>query len=326
MLHITNGDCAAGGLREAGIAGEILPWRDALHDGPVPADLTLEQMSTVRAQFIADCGWGEYNQVLEDFEDRDAKLGRASEHEEIILWFEHDLYDQLQLLQLLDWFSRRRPQGTQVTLVCKNEYLGEAASERITALFETRTAVTADQLTLASEGWAAFSSPDPERLLAFITKDTSALPYLKPASTRFLEEYPSVENGLSRNERQILQIVGSGITGPAEMFQRSQEMEEARYLGDRPFFTYLNKLVEADQPLLKSEDKRRVTSSSDSHSTHHRGERSVVLTDAGRDVLDDKLDWVRLNRIDRWLGGVHLRAGNIWRWDARKARVVKTDN
>ena len=38
-LIITNGDDAVARMREAGIRGEILPWRDILHEGPVPPSL-----------------------------------------------------------------------------------------------------------------------------------------------------------------------------------------------------------------------------------------------------------------------------------------------
>jgi hypothetical protein len=53
-LHITNGDSAAGIMRQAGFAGEILPWRDVLHEGRVQAHLPLPELSHIRARFIAD--------------------------------------------------------------------------------------------------------------------------------------------------------------------------------------------------------------------------------------------------------------------------------
>ena len=40
----------------------------------------------------------------------------------------------------------------------------------------------------------------------------------------------------------------------------------------------------------------------------------VALTDVGRKLLDGQADWVRLNGIDRWLGGVHLQGAEAaWR-------------
>ncbi len=69
-LHVTNGDSVAGSLRVTGIPGEILPWRDILHEGPVPLDLSPGQLRETRARFIADQGWGGYQEVLRDFETR----------------------------------------------------------------------------------------------------------------------------------------------------------------------------------------------------------------------------------------------------------------
>lgn len=37
-LHLTNGDAAAAMLARSGLPGDIVSWRDALHDGPVPPD------------------------------------------------------------------------------------------------------------------------------------------------------------------------------------------------------------------------------------------------------------------------------------------------
>ena len=57
ILNITNGDSAVSIIEQAGITGDILPWRDVLHDGPVPAGLSLEALSKVRTQFIVESGW-----------------------------------------------------------------------------------------------------------------------------------------------------------------------------------------------------------------------------------------------------------------------------
>ena len=73
MLHVTNGDVAAGVLRAAGMEGDILPWRDVLHEGPVRADLPLEELSKLRARFIAEAGWA-------NREVAEAQLVEAAHH------------------------------------------------------------------------------------------------------------------------------------------------------------------------------------------------------------------------------------------------------
>ena len=85
MLHITNGDSVGETLRQTGLPGDILIWRDILHEGPTPAGLSLEQMSQLRAQFLADRAMGPYEEVLADFLSRDTTLAQFAAHREVIL-------------------------------------------------------------------------------------------------------------------------------------------------------------------------------------------------------------------------------------------------
>jgi hypothetical protein len=72
MLHVTNGDSAAEKIRSAGIPGSVLPWRDVLHEGPVPCGLSLDELRTVRARLIADVVWATFEDALRGFAQRDA--------------------------------------------------------------------------------------------------------------------------------------------------------------------------------------------------------------------------------------------------------------
>ena len=199
MLHITNGDCAVAVLSQV-VQGPILPWRDVLHEGPVRAGLSLEALSAERARFIADAGWGAFPEVRKHFQDRDATFRSAGQHDEIVLWFEHDLYDQLQLIQVLDGLADLR--GPPISLVCEAEYLGRMAPERAAELFALRSPVLRKHLQDAQAAWRAFRSPDP---FAIESVKAPALPFLGAALRRHLEEFPWTTDGLSRTERQILQ-------------------------------------------------------------------------------------------------------------------------
>ena len=101
MLHITNGDSAAETIKDAVFSGQILAWRDVLHEGPVPGNLSLANLSQRRAEFIAAQGWGNRREIEQSFAERDQIISRFQEYDEVGLWFEHDLYDQLQLIQIL---------------------------------------------------------------------------------------------------------------------------------------------------------------------------------------------------------------------------------
>jgi len=199
LLHITNGDHAVAVIRQV-VQGTILPWRDVLHEGPVRGGLPLEELSVERARFIADAGWGDFPDVLKKFQDRDVLFRRAGEHDEIVLWFEHDLYDQLQLIQVLDGLAELR--GPPISLVCEAEYLGRMAPERAAELFALRSPVLRKHLQEAQASWTAFRSADP---LEIDPGKPRALQFLGAALRRHLEEFPWTTDGLSRTERQILQ-------------------------------------------------------------------------------------------------------------------------
>ncbi|HJP25911.1 MAG TPA: hypothetical protein QF550_01165, partial [Arenicellales bacterium] len=79
-LIITNGDAAVDVMKRAGLADHFLPWRDVLYEGPVLAGLDLTSLSTLRARFISDRGWGEPERVLHSFRERDRELERAGNY------------------------------------------------------------------------------------------------------------------------------------------------------------------------------------------------------------------------------------------------------
>jgi len=231
MLHITNGDCAAAVISQV-VQGTILPWRDVLHEGPVRAGLPLEELSAQRARFIADAGWGEFTEVLENFRERDAAFRRAGEHDEIVLWFEHDLYDQLQLIQVLDGLAELK--GPPISLVCEAEYLGNMDPARAAELFALRNPVTRRHMAEARAAWTAFRAPDPRGLQEI---KTTSLPFLAAAMRRHLEEFPWTTDGLSRTERQILQ--GNTEEEPAFMGDVVLEWHRQRIENDRRFPRWL---------------------------------------------------------------------------------------
>jgi hypothetical protein len=306
VLHITNGESVSGSLRAAGISGVTLAWNDVLHDGPVPGGLALEVLSRVRAQFLASQGWLSLEEVLADFRSRDAALARYSDHDEVVLWFEHDLYDQLQLIQILDWFAARYLGGARLTAIHSAVHLGEQQPATLSALFPTRTAVTGEQLSTARRAWNAFTNPDPRPLEA---GDWTALPHLVAAFHRWLEEFPSTHNGLGRSRNQILQLLAGRPLTPVDLFVWNGDLEHgAHYVGDWSFFSYLRELSSAPSPALLHEDGQTFIP--------RRSLRTpLVLTPFGRDLLAGQADWIRTHGIDRWLGGVRLSGADAaWRW------------
>jgi len=315
ILNITNGDCAVDVMKKAGLPGDFLPWRDVLHEGPVPKGMDLDELSQERAKFIASRGWGEANKILSDFVERDNVLKSFANYDHILLWFEHDLYDQLQLLQLLDWFNQNKTQKIQISLICVDQYLGPLSPEEMKELLKYQALVTKQQFSIASQAWKAFRESSPEDWVALLNIDTSELPFLHGTVIRLLEEYPNVKNGLSRTQQQALEVVASGIGHPWKIFDNSQRKEDRMFLGDLSFWEVLKEFIDS-KPAILDVIEGNVNLSP------IQKEHSLSITEAGKEILSNKKNWLEIREPDRWIGGVHLHPGQNWCWDTDNKTIT----
>jgi hypothetical protein len=323
-LNITNGDIAVGTLSEAGIAGKIIPWRDVLHEGPVDSSLSLGALSKQRARFIAERGWAGVTQASSGFAERDRAIQKLDDVDEVVLWFEDDLYDQLQLLQLLDFFARTPVKGKKVSLVVVDGYIPPLAGPTIKELDAARPAVTPAQFELARRAWRAFGSDDPRAILALLSENTSALPYLSAALKRHLEEFPSIEKGLSRSEYEALAAINDGHTTPVAAFLDVAKRQESIFLGDSIFWWYLERLSGRKNALVTWSDGTPVVAPT-ADTSREFVKRELKLTPLGLEVLSARKDWQALNPSPRWLGGVEIAPGKkLWRWDEGQRALVAT--
>lgn len=322
-LNITNGDSAAGTLSEAGIEGKVIPWRDVLHEGPVDASLPLEELSRQRARFITGKRWDDFAHVSGDFVERDRVIQHLDYFDEIVLWFEDDLYDQLQLIQLLDFFGRSPARKNKsLSLIQVDGYIPPLSAGKLKELDTKRSRVTAEQFDLARRAWRAFGSGDPSSVEALLDENTSALPYLAPALRRELEEFPAVGSGLSRSEHEALTAIEKGHATPVAAFLEVAKQQESIFLGDLVFYSYLERLSDRNNPLVTWADGTNVVSPSSGESREFvNGE--LKLTPLGREVLAGKRDWQTINTESRWLGGVEIPpGGKCWRWDVDERVLV----
>lgn len=319
-LIITNGDAAADVMAEAGFAAEILPWRDVLHEGPVPEAESLEALSAIRAGFLADAFDEPRDDVLADMQRRDQRLRAFGRYDEVTLWFEHDLYDQLQLLQLLDFFHREASTAA-VHIVQADDYLGPQTAEEIRSFAAGRMLVSAEQKALAADIFAAFRQKSPAALAGFLDRDLTSLPHMKAALGRLFDDLPDSANGLSRTQRQILAVVERDSQPPKHLFAAVQAMEEAIFMGDWSFWRCLEDISFNLCPLVEGLPGRFSNNQSDAHRRCYL-DAALTLSDAGKAVLAGEADHASINGIDRWLGGTHIESGTIWRWDQNAGALV----
>jgi hypothetical protein len=319
FLHVANGHSTTDTIHKAGLPGVSSVWADVLHDGPVPGGLSDEELLPVRAKFLADDspadGASAAAEVAAGLMRWRAVIQDTSSYDELVLWYEHDLFDQLNLIQLLTLIGQNPPAGRRVSLICIGSFpgrehfkgLGELTPAELAPLLDIRQPVTTAQYALATRAWDAFRASDPRALEALLrggSADTSALPFLEAALRRHLEEFPWTTDGLSRTERRLMQLMEAGPIAFGDAFPRVHDGETAFYIADSSLQALIDRLAASAPPLVVPG-------------------RVLTLTDTGRAVLAGEIDRVAHCGIDRWLGGVHLNGRcATWRWNPTKQRIV----
>jgi hypothetical protein len=302
-MHITNGDAVIYLFRKAGIVGTHVAWRDNLHEGPVPPLTSLEQLSALRGAYLAGRGYAKSIKVLHDFQARDTAVARAGEFNEVILWFEHDLYDQLQIAQILVTLDALGLEPGAVSMISSDVYLGSMTADELAALHPKRRTVTRATFDAARAVWRAFTAEDPQALLDVVERELPGLPFMRAGMLRLAQEFPWTSDGLSRSQRHALEAVAQGPANDAELFRRSQAREEAPFLGDAAFYAVLRDLSGGVNPLIEG------------------GTDAYVPTATGRRIVAGDGFWEAAPH--RWIGGTDLRE-TPYRWDDT-ARRFKTD-
>jgi hypothetical protein len=331
MLHVTNGSIAVSRLHDVGLPGRIVPWDDVLHEGPVRSALTEVELRHERAEFLGR-EWDDVESIERSLRARDEELaGAGRDDDEVVLWFEHDLYDQLHVLQVL---SQLRQLGAArravVSAILADDYLTAQSDQQLSAWFPERRPVSAEQWDAAADAWAAFRSPDPTALVRF--EHRGAWPALRAALRRHLQQFPAVRDGLSRTERQTLHALADGPLSLRKAFlAANNDVEDANFMGDLGWWYHIRSLLAAPQPLVAVAGAAPADFHAPDWWRDDDGAPRLTLTETGARVLAGEADRIALNGINRWLGGVHLMAlpgedraaGGLWRWDEARG-IVRT--
>ena len=305
MLHVLNGDATASVFDRAGIPGERLVWRDILVEGPVPA--VAHAPVPGRAAYLAERLAIDAAEYARTTAEQVSGLAAARRADEIVLWFEQDLFCAVILWSLLDWLTRRAPTA-RASLVyspvdADARGLGAVEPSRLAALFAARRPVTEATRALGAQAWAAYADPDPTKIQARVGREAAHLPFVDGAFRCHLGRFPSVATGLNEIETVALDVLARGRLGFTELFGEvsAHPLIVRHGMGDVQLAACLRGL----SPLVRVEG--------DQHE----------ITARGRAVAAGAEDWLAVQPIDTWLGGVHLRRDRpLWRWDGAGGRLV----
>lgn len=314
-LHIRCGDDIRDKLVDAGVEGDYLSFADPAWLGPPPAS---NAWISGRAALIAERTGLPRQKIRADIGDAYWRLARApAEYGCIVLWFEHDLYDQAALVRVLAAFAARKKLPS-IDLICIDRFrgikrfigLGQLSAAQLASLWPRRKRVGRQQLGLGAKAWAALRAPTPEPLEVLCKSDLRALPFLKAALRRQLQELPWTRDGLSLTERNALRALAKGPRSAGEVYADAQlKRDPLPFMGDLFFWSVLRDLIGTPRPpIAVSATTRRAA----------WRKRVLRLTPVGRALLAGKLDWQTTGPLDRWVGGIEVaHAAPAWRWSPR---------
>jgi hypothetical protein len=298
MLHLLNGDATAA-VFPAALPGERAVWRDILMEGPAGAD------AMTRAAWLAPRLGVTADDYARGWREGEATLARALEHDEIVLWFEQDLFCATNL-----WFVIDRLAGGHVSLVFPGldedfAGLGTLGPEAFAPLLERRERLSAAAVGEARDLWRAYAAAEPVALAALVP----TLPFAARAIRLHCGRFPSAARGVDEVEHAVLAALERPLRVDT-LFRAVLGEPPLRELGmgDTQLAALLRDLASGPAPLvsLAEADGDDIT------------RWDVTRTDAGADVLAGRADRLSLSPLDRWLGGVHLRPGaHVWRWNGR---------
>ncbi|UQZ32485.1 RNA polymerase subunit sigma [Paenibacillus sp. PK3_47] len=334
MLHIVNGDVVGDKLRQGVVQGDVLVWREIYPAGPVFVNLSSERERGIRAGALEQTLGIPAKEYTAGCEQQEEKLQGFGRYDEVVLWFEHDLFDQSMLAYLLHWFNSQKPGSTRLSLLCIGEFpgielfhgLGQLTAEQLQTLSGTWRSIGKKELELGSILWQAYAASSPLQLAECLEEHrtelaASALPFAYDAFRAHLSRLPSVYNGLGIVEQTTMEALRQGVNTPIELFRVVTDRLHVLGMGDLEYFTYLYALVQGSQPLVTIDGAAELT---DFRKTTDFLHRRMSLTTLGEQVLAGAADRITEQGIDQWFGGLHLQGHHVpWRWDQTAGRPVQ---
>lgn len=209
IVHILNGDALADRFPKE-VTGELVIARECLVDGDVP-NLPFEAFMKARAEFISQypqsqCSAQQYlDSSVPEFE----KIRQLTHNDEVNLWFEEDLFCQVNLWYVISLILNDTDIKTLALIRpnCGNEYNFSAMSnEELQNALISKQVLSASEMKLLAQCWENYQAHNYTGFDSLLTKLPNSLKFLQNAIEAELARQPD-ESGLGLPERTLLNIM-----------------------------------------------------------------------------------------------------------------------
>jgi hypothetical protein len=229
-IHILNGDTLA---QKFNLDGKIIVCRECLIDGPVKAE-DLDNFWNMRATYLSGSHKDNQQFYINKVKSELQTLLNLPENDSVNLWFEHDLFCQVNMWFVTHLLLKNPPRKIfrVMPLPQPNVWrgFGMIDTNGISSCFEQRVLLSAQELQLAATLWKAFKDNDFRSLLELSKQTPRSFPYLKEICEAHIERFK--ENNSGRPQSRLKQILKSGKTDFPSIFQEFNKTEGIYGFGD----------------------------------------------------------------------------------------------
>jgi len=213
ILHIINGDSLKESLENIHLDGEIVVWREMLCEGPTVSQVGNDAFISLRKKFLQE-EYGVSSTLYEqEFLSQLKKLDAINHYDEIILWFEFDLFCHINMLAAISYLIQQKKKEN-LYLVCSGRVPGEKdltgladlSEKQLLSHYKNKIRLSEDDLDMAHFIWQLYCGNNPSKLKPEIRK-SSNFKYLSSCIRAHIERYPNVDTGLNTLETNILRLI-----------------------------------------------------------------------------------------------------------------------
>lgn len=291
QLHISIGDSLSEDILELNLEGKIVVWREMLCEGPTTFQLGTPEFIALRTQFLSENYQVSARDYREQFLSELEKLSDPETYEEVILWFEFDLFSHINMLAAISHLMENKI-DIPVYLVCSKKVKGEKQFTPLSHLpikilqkhYEQKIHLNQDDLEMANLMWQLYNGENPQKLKNLIKIETN-FEYLSSCIRAHIERFPNAVSGLNALEKNILKLIKNhNISSLNQLLGYSLE-----YQG---YYGYID--IQIQRVINKLQVFYEVK------------EQKIELTPEGNEALNASRNFYRVLKNDEFLGGVKI--------------------
>lgn len=230
QYHILNGDALKEQFPKQ-IPGETFIMRECLVDGAVDG-IELQELFATRAKFISTNYEGAkesdyYQRSVTEFE----KMQAIPDSSAIYLWFEEDLFCQVNLWFVINLLNRTEQNHTLFLIRPKagSEYsFADMNESELTTAFENRTKIEQSEAETVGKLWELYQKEECETMLEIGKKLAQKFPFFLPAIQAHIDRLPKNGNP-GRPAQSVLKIMDELKTEEFEPIFREFRKRESIY-------------------------------------------------------------------------------------------------